>query len=81
MNDLELKVSMPARTLPYTKRGVHVKGEYLNQYDGYSVSASLLWYLPGLREEEFISFQNIQWSLLPNSTTLLIDLTDPNSKY
>lgn len=74
------RVSIEESTLPYTKRGIHIKGKYINDYDGFSVAGPLLWHLPGMREEDFVSFQEIDRSMYANSTTLLIDLTDSERK-
>lgn len=62
-------------TFPYSKRGQFVDVTFMNRYDGFSVSAPLLWYLPNVIESQLINFQNIAHSVLLNSTTLIVDLS------
>lgn len=68
------RVNIPENTLPYTKRNKHMSGKYMNKFDGYSVSGSLLWHLPGIREDQLVNYQSISSSMLLNSTSLLIDI-------
>ena len=69
-----LQVSMPTTTMPYTKQLKFMSGSYLNKYDGFSVAAPILFYVPNLIEKELISFQNIGKSVLLNSTTLIVNV-------
>jgi len=70
------RLSIGKNTLPYTARGVHLQASALNQLDGFSVSAPLLWHLPGVQSSQLLSFQNIGQSMFWNSTTLLLDVDE-----
>lgn len=73
-NLIEFRVhSIGNLTMPYTKRGIHVSPSAMNQYDGFSVSGAILWHLQGVRDAELISFQDIDHSLLINSSSLLME--------
>lgn len=67
------RVNMQRDTLPFTKRGVHISPRIINTYDGFSVSAPILWHIKGVRHTELTSLTDISQSLLWNCTTLLID--------
>ena len=69
------RVSIDHNTFPYVKTsmGKHIDTTYLNEFDGFSVSAGILWHLDNVRDEDLISYEYIKRSTLLNSTTLLID--------
>lgn len=69
-----LRVNIQSSTLPYTKTGKFISGEYLNNFDGFSISSPLLWYLEDVDESQFISYRNIGQSVILNSTSLIINV-------
>ena len=68
------KVRVGPQTLPYVKKGSgqNIDPSYLNEFDGFSVSAGILWHLPGIRDDDLVSYELIKRSTFLNSTTLLI---------
>lgn len=68
-------VDITNEMLPMLKRGVRYAAASTRLHDGFSVSSLLLWYLsPRVNSQQFISYQNINQSLLlESSTTLLIN--------
>jgi hypothetical protein len=73
-------VTVGNNTLPNIKRGYHLNPEYINRYDGFSVSAPILWHLNDLPhvkpERSFISYRQIELSLYTNATTLSTNLSN-----
>jgi hypothetical protein len=69
------RVHIKDKTLPFLKRGVRMSARYTaNKYDGFSVSSMLLWHIDGgLHDDQFVSYSNVQASLLWNSTSLLVN--------
>mmetsp|Transcript_25216 Transcript_25216/g.37160 ORF Transcript_25216/g.37160 Transcript_25216/m.37160 type:complete len:618 (-) Transcript_25216:1416-3269(-) len=68
------RVAIPDRTLPFLRRGVRMTASYsANRYDGFSMAPMLLWYLPKVQDNQLVSYDNIEMSVVLNSTTLLIE--------
>lgn len=69
------RVAIQEKSLPFLKRGVRMSAEYTaNRHDGFSVSSMLLWHLSGgMRDEQFVGYEDVPESLLWNSSTLLIN--------
>jgi hypothetical protein len=66
-------VNIGRSTLPFIKKGIHGNPDALNRYDGFSVSAPILWYLDGIIESQLVSPTDVKRSLLLSSSTLIIN--------
>jgi hypothetical protein len=71
-----LRVSVGPHTLPYRKSGAALDPTLLNQHDGFSVSAPILWHLPGagVLGDQLCGATRIAQSVLTNATTVLFNL-------
>ena len=70
------RVQVGDHTLPFTRRQVFMSPALLNTHDGFSLHSPLLWHLEGedVPDSQLVNFQNIDKSLLLNSSTLLLHL-------
>lgn len=67
------QIKLGKRTLPFSWRGEHNDPSITNQFDGYSVSAPILWHLSDVQSDELISYELVARSVLINSSTLLVN--------
>jgi hypothetical protein len=76
------RVDIPANVLPRLKGGVKLHPNFLNDLDGFSTMAPLLFYVKGMKEAQEIGnietrlqgHENIHLSVTRKSVTLLIDM-------
>ena len=64
------------RTMPYTRQRKHISSAFLSKYDGFSVSGSILFHVPNVRDySQLTNYSSIQESVKwQNMTSYLLNL-------